>query len=52
MIAHHVLINYLVLLIDALTGVTLYTLNTSGGNIEGSPAIYNNQIILRRILCI
>ena len=35
-----------ILLIDALTGATLYTLNTGGGNIEGSPAIYNNQIII------
>ncbi len=45
-----------VLLIDALTGETLYTLNTGGGNIEGSPAIYNNKIIIgtrgKRIYCI
>ena len=45
-----------VLLIDALTGETLYTLNTGGGNIEGSPAIFNNKIIIgtrgKRIFCI
>lgn len=45
-----------VLLIDALTGKTIYTLNTGGGNIEGSPAIYNNKIIIgtrgKRIYCI
>lgn len=44
------------LLIDALTGETLYTLNTGGGNIEGSPAIYDNKIIIgtrgKRIYCI
>ena len=45
-----------VLLIDATTGETVYTLNTGGGNIEGSPAIYNNKIIIgtrgKRIYCI
>ena len=45
-----------VLLIDAKTGNTLYTLNTGGGNIEGSPAIYDNKIIIgtrgKRIYCI
>lgn len=45
-----------VLLIDTRTGETLYTLNTGGGNIEGSPAIFNNKIIIgtrgKRIYCI
>lgn len=45
-----------VLLIDALTGETIYTLNSGGGNFEGSPAIYNNKIIIgsrgKRIYCI
>lgn len=45
-----------ILLIDPLTGETLYTLNTGGGNIEGSPAIYDNKIIIgtrgKRIYCI
>ncbi len=45
-----------VLLIDALTGETLYTLNTGGGNIEGSPAVFNNKIVIgtrgKRIYCI
>lgn len=45
-----------VLLIDARSGETLYTLNTGGGNIEGSPAIFNNKIIIgtrgKRIYCI
>lgn len=45
-----------VLLIDARTGETLYTLNTGGGNIEGSPAIFDNKIIIgtrgKRIFCI
>lgn len=44
------------LLINPLTGETLYTLNTGGGNIEGSPAIYDNKIIIgtrgKRIYCI
>ncbi|MBQ8300151.1 MAG: PQQ-like beta-propeller repeat protein [Clostridia bacterium] len=44
------------LLIDPLSGETLYTLNTGGGNIEGSPAIYDNKIIIgtrgKRIYCI
>lgn len=35
-----------VLLIDPLTGETLYTLNTGGGNIEGSPAIYNDMAVV------
>lgn len=34
------------LLIDALTGETIHTLNTGGGNIEGSPAIYNDMIVI------
>lgn len=33
-------------LIDGKTGETLYVLQTGGGNMEGSPAIYNNQIII------
>lgn len=33
-------------LIDGKTGETLYTLQTGGGNMEGSPAIYNNQIVI------
>ena len=45
-----------VLLLDALTGETLHSLNTGGGNIEGSPAIYDNKIIIgtrgKRIYCI
>lgn len=45
-----------VLLIDALTGETLYTLNSGGGNFEGSPAIFNNKIVIgsrgKRIFCI
>ena len=45
-----------VLLIDARTGETLYTLNTGGGNMEGSPAIFNNKIIIgtrgKKIFCI
>lgn len=45
-----------VLLIDAHNGETLYTLNTGGGNMEGSPAIFNNKIIIgtrgKRIFCI
>lgn len=45
-----------VLLIDARNGETLYTLNTGGGNMEGSPAIFNNKIIIgtrgKRIFCI
>ena len=45
-----------ILLIDALTGETLYTLNTGGGNMEGSPAIYDNKIIIgtrgKKIYCI
>ena len=45
-----------VLLIDARTGETLYTLNTGGGNMEGSPAIFDNKIIIgtrgKRIFCI
>ena len=45
-----------VLLIDALTGETLYTLNSGGGNMEGSPAIFDNKIIIgtrgKRIFCI
>lgn len=45
-----------VLLIDALTGETIYTLNTGGGNVEGSPAVYDNKIIIgtrgKRIYCI
>ena len=42
--------------IDALTGETLYTLNSGGGNFEGSPAIFNNKIVIgsrgKRIFCI
>ena len=45
-----------VLLMDASTGETLDTLNTGGGNIEGSPAIFNDKIIIgtrgKRIFCI
>lgn len=45
-----------VLLIDALSGETLFTLNSGGGNFEGSPAIYNNKIIIgsrgKKIFCI
>ena len=45
-----------VLLIDARSGETLYTLNTGGGNMEGSPAVFNNKIIIgtrgKRIFCI
>lgn len=45
-----------VLLIDALTGETLYTLNSGGGNFEGSPAVFNNKIVIgsrgKRIFCI
>lgn len=33
-------------LIDGKTGETLYTLNTGGGNFEGSPAIYNDIIVI------
>lgn len=33
-------------LIDAKTGETLYVLNTGGGNMEGSPAIYNDIIVI------
>ena len=33
-------------LIDGKTGETLYVLQTGGGNMEGSPAIYSNQIII------
>lgn len=33
-------------LIDARTGETLYVLNTGGGNMEGSPAIYNDIIVI------
>ncbi len=43
-------------LIDGKTGDTLYTLQTGGGNFEGSPAIYNNHIVIgtrgKRIYCI
>lgn len=35
-----------VLLIGAKTGETLYTLNTGGGNIEGSPAVYENIFVI------
>lgn len=34
------------LLINPLTGETIYTLNTGGGNIEGSPAIFENKIVI------
>lgn len=33
-------------LIDARTGETLYKLQTGGGNMEGSPAVFNNNIII------
>lgn len=33
-------------LIDGKSGETLYTLQTGGGNIEGSPAVFNNSIII------
>ena len=33
-------------LINARTGETLYVLNTGGGNIEGSPAIYNDIMVI------
>lgn len=33
-------------LIDGKTGETIYTLQTGGGNIEGSPAIFNNSIVI------
>lgn len=33
-------------LIDGLTGETKTVLNTSGGNIEGSPAVYNDIIVI------
>lgn len=33
-------------LIDGITGETKTTLNTGGGNIEGSPAIYNDIIVI------
>lgn len=33
-------------LIDGKAGETLYTLQTGGGNIEGSPAVFNNSIII------
>ena len=33
-------------LIDARTAETLYVLNTGGGNMEGSPAIYNDIMVI------
>lgn len=33
-------------LLDARTGETKTTLNTGGGNIEGSPAIYNDMMVI------
>lgn len=33
-------------LIDPLTGEFLYSLPTGGGNMEGSPAVYDNHIII------
>lgn len=33
-------------LINARTGETLYVLNTGGGNMEGSPAIYNDIMVI------
>lgn len=45
-----------VLLIDAITGETLFTLNSGGGNFEGSPAVFDNKIVIgsrgKRIFCI
>lgn len=36
----------IVSLIDAKTGETIYELQTGGGNMEGSPAIFDNHIII------
>ena len=45
-----------VLLIDATTGDTIFTLNSGGGNFEGSPAVFDNKIVIgsrgKRIFCI
>ncbi len=45
-----------VFLLNPRTGETLYKLNTGGGNIEGSPAIFNDKIVIgtrgKRIFCI
>lgn len=45
-----------VMIIDPLTGETVYTLNTGGGNMEGSPAIFDNKIVIgtrgKKIYCI
>ena len=35
-----------IFLIDARTGETKTSLNTGGGNIEGSPAIYNDIMVI------
>lgn len=38
--------NGIIHLINGKTGETLYSLQTGGGNIEGSPAVFKNSIII------